>query len=223
MKCHVFPVIHHLDEETTLSEADIAFACGATGVFLISHGGQDLDLLPLAKTIKGRTGKYVGINLLRHTAAEALEYATIYGLDGVWADDCGVSSKGTSSAGDFLADLSENSNLDVFASVAFKYQPDEPNPPLAAIEALRLGWIPTTSGSGTGHAPEVEKIKSMYEATKAGGDLGLLAIASGMTPENVANYVPYLTHILVSTGVSSDAYHFDPIRLKQLISIVNAF
>lgn len=219
MKSHVLPVIHHLDEATTLAEADIAFALGAFGVFLISHGGLDLDLLPLAKTIKARTGKYVGVNLLRHTASEALDYASIYELDAMWTDDPGVTSRGATSAGDFLETLSRSSPVDVFASVAFKYQAVEPDPALAVKEVIARGWIPTTSGSGTGHAPEVDKIKLMSEASVD----GLLAIASGMKPENVANYVPYLSHILVSTGVSSDAYHFDKLRLAQLMAIVNAF
>lgn len=219
---HVLPVIHHLDDATTLAEADLAFACGATGVFLISHGGEDLDLLPLAKVIKARSGKYVGVNLLGHTAVQALEFATIYGLDAMWTDHPGVTSAGTTPAGEQLAMLSESSPLDVFASVAFKYQPIDPNPGLAAIEALRLGWIPTTSGSGTGHAPEVEKIKLMHEAIAPAASLGSLAIASGMTPENVQHFLPYISHFLVATGISIDAYHLDREKTKKFIEIVHA-
>lgn len=218
MNPHVLPVIHHLNSITTISEAEIAFECGATGVFLISHNGEDMDLLPLAAAIKGRFNKYVGVNLLRHSAAEALDYTAVFGLDAMWTDYPGVTSTGMTSEGAYLRTLSQNSNIDVYASVAFKYQPIDENPPQAATLAQGAGWIPTTSGAGTGQAPNVDKIKAMSEATE-----GWLAIASGMSPENVANYAPYLSHILVSTGVSSDAYHFNKLKLKHFISIINAF
>ena len=106
----------------------------------------------------------------------------------------------------------ENKHIDVFASVAFKYQAEDPNPSLAAQLAQSAGFIPTTSGAGTGKAPTVEKIASMYEATG-----GLLAVASGMTPENIAQFKPYLSHVLVSTGISKDEYHFDLDKLENFI------
>ena len=46
---------------------------------------------------------------------------------------------------------------------------------------------------------------------------GELAIASGMTPENVRHYAPHLSYILVASGVSLDAYCIDQVRLKMLI------
>lgn len=37
----VYPVIHYYNKETTISEAAKVFECGADGVFLISHIGQN--------------------------------------------------------------------------------------------------------------------------------------------------------------------------------------
>ena len=79
--------------------------------------------------------------------------------------------------------------------------------------ALAAGFIPTTSGSGTGSAPDLEKIVAMSRATG-----GVLAIASGMTPWNVAQYAPYLSHILVATGIALDEHRIDADKLCLLIA-----
>lgn len=206
----VYPVIHHLDAATTLIEAQIAHDCGADGVFLISHHGEDIDLLELGNVIHGRLPRFfVGINLLATHCLEAFDMAREFGLDGVWADRVGVSSRGADEVGLVLGARLKNSRLgnasataplQVFGSVAFKYQSVEPAPALAAQKAFALGMIPTTSGAGTGLAPSMDKIIAMSEAVN-----GTLAVASGMSCENVAEFAPYLSHILVATKVSRDA------------------
>lgn len=105
--------------------------------------------------------------------------------------------------------------ISVFGSVAFKYQPDEPNPAEAARQALAVGMIPTTSGAATGLAPEIAKIKGMSAAAS-----GRLAVASGMTPDNVAEYAPHLSHILVATGVARDEHTLDPLLLRRFVAAV---
>lgn len=44
-----------------------------------------------------------------------------------------------------------------------------------------------------------------------------LAIASGVTPDNVSAFLPHVSHILVSTGVSASFHEFDPARLRALV------
>lgn len=217
----VYPVIHYLDAQTTLDEAAIAFDCGADGIFLISHHGDDMDLLVLGKVIKARNGsKFVGINMLGLPFLRAHEYAQDMGLDGIWGDHVGVSSAGLNRVGYELKQRmlqQQDTQIQIFGSIAFKYQPIETRPVLAAQKAMDLGVIPTTSGSATGCAPTLEKISSMSAGVK-----GRLAVASGMTPENIAVFAPYLSHVLVSTGVSSDPYHFDPLRLSSFVQIAHA-
>ena len=220
----ILPVIHHLDDTTTLTHADLARACGADGVFLISHSGDDSGLPALANTIAGRwrqstdTPALIGINLLNTAPTAAFGYALAHGLDAIWADAPGVSSYGASKSGQKLSDLAKaHPQVAVFASVAFKYQPDEANPPAAAREAVKLGMIPTTSGAGTGIAPTVEKIEGMSKAVN-----GKLAVASGMTCENVAEFAPHLSHILVATGVSKNEHEFDETLLRRFVEAVRA-
>jgi predicted TIM-barrel enzyme len=208
----VYPVIHHLDAPTTFSEIQVARTCGADGVFLISHDGADLELLDVARTaIQENAGFPIGLNLLSVGCRQAVRMTLEAGSDMLWADDMGVDSRGLTAAGQDMASIARDQpRLKLFASVAFKYRPHEPNPVGAAAHARAAGFIPTTSGDATGHAPDPQKIFAM-------GEGGALAIASGMTPENVATYAAALSHILVATGVSHTEHHIDPAKLSALI------
>lgn len=218
MNPKIFPVIHVLDRVTAIAEAQKAASAGADGIFLISHHGHDRELLSMACAIQAQHPALpVGVNLLSMGGLDSVVMTRKAGLPMVWGDDVGVDSKGLSDMG-----LSVRAQkmaggaggvFDVFASVAFKYRPHEPDPEMAARNALQAGFIPTTSGSGTGSAPELKKIIAMSAATG-----GVLAVASGMTPENVSAYAPYLSHILVATGIGIDEYRMDADKLKLLIA-----
>ena len=214
----IYPVIHHLNDETTLEQAAIAKEAGADGVFLISHNGRDCALLELIHVIqKAHPGLRVGINLLQATPIAAVSLAAIYGAEMAWIDTAGVSGQGASPTARQLAahvlEMPDAARPEVFVGVAFKYQPLEPNPSAAACNALSLGFIPTTSGPATGMVPEVEKIQRMSKATG-----GRLAVASGMDLKNVHLFAPHLSHILVATGVSLDEHRFDFERLSAFIA-----
>lgn len=217
----VFPVIHHLDTKTSIQQAELVFSLGADGVFLISHDGRNHDLdLPACEIKRRYSQKLVGMNLLGVSAIEALDIVKKHNLDMVWADDVGVSSTGYDGTGVALSDLLKSGqNTLVFGSVAFKYQRHEPDPGMAAKFCSMAGMLPTTSGDGTGIPPTIEKAKTMSHAV-AGGDL---AIASGMTPENVHDYLPFFTHYLVATGISFGMHHFDPEKTKAFIDTVHAY
>ena len=217
----IFPVIHYLDRDTAFTEVGTAVLCGADGVFLISHHGNDQELMEVGIAIQQKYhGFPVGINLLSTAPVNAAWSAIKMGFPMLWGDDMGVDSTGLKDTGTQVAAIRasrKNPVLQVFASVAFKYRPHEPDPVKAALNALETGFIPTTSGSGTGTAPELEKIASMSQATG-----GVLAIASGMTPWNVAEYAPFLSHILVATGIAIDEHRVDADKLRLLIENARA-
>ena len=221
-KKFVLPVVHHLNDQTTYDQAALALDLGADGVFLISHRGEDVQLFAPAERLKQRFPQaLIGFNLLESHAREALAHACATNVDMLWVDVPGIDSRGVSPFARLLSRaLSEEApDLLFFASVAFKYQRDEPDPGLAAVNAWRKGMIPTTSGARTGKAPDVEKIQSMRDAL---GDGASLAIASGMTPDNVRDFLPYATHFLAATGVSDDEHHFSPRLLADFIREVSA-
>lgn len=209
-----FPVIHFLDAALALSEVAVAKDAGADGVFLISHHGDDDLLVQVAcQAQAAHPGFAVGINLLSRSAEEGALEALRHGLPMVWADSMGVSSKGLTAEGERLAGLCKaHPSLQFFASVAFKYQAHESDPAEAARQALHAGFVPATSGAGTGKAPDVAKIAQMSVAAS-----GTLAVASGMTPENIDQFAPYLSHCLVATGISQDEYRIDFEKLVRFI------
>lgn len=213
----VYPVIHYLGRATTMVEIAIARSAGAHGVFLIDHHGDDDELVDVAIEAKLRNSNFpIGINLLSRSPQEAARHAVEAELDMVWADSMGVSSRGLNELGESLSHFAAvNPALMMFAGVAFKYQAPEPDPASAAQHATKAGFIATTSGAATGSAPELAKIKSMYEA---GGRR--LAVASGMTPENIGDFAPFLSHCLVATGIGFDDHHID--RDKLVLFINNA-
>ncbi|SNS51220.1 phosphoribosylanthranilate isomerase [Noviherbaspirillum humi] len=215
----IYPVIHHLDGDTSLEQARLAFHAGADGVFLISHDGRDAELPPVAAAIKrAYPERKVGLNMDDRPVAELARMVPALGLDMLWADYCGVDSQGIAELGRELMQVAaEHPGLGIFACVAFKYQKPEPDPPAAARFALEAGFMPTTSGSGTGIAAPLEKIRAMSAAVD-----GKLAIASGMTCDNVAQFAPLLSAILVATGVSRDEHHFDETLLARFIELSHA-
>ncbi len=215
----IYPVIHHLNRNLSIAQARLAHEAGADGVFLISHNGQNSELPNVGGDIRDLEipGFKVGVNFLGWSPLDAYKTAEEMGMDMLWLDAPGISSRGLSNSGVRLAQYFRDRTFDqveVFASVAFKYQPHELIPSAAAALARNLGFIPTTSGPATGVAPDLQKVVDMY------GQAGPLAVASGMTADNVTPFVPYLSHILIATGVSVDEHHFDFEQLCRFVGTV---
>lgn len=215
----VFPVIHVQSAARTIENAAIAFEAGCDGVFLISMDGHDEVLESQARAVKARWPEnLVGINFLSHSPEDAIKICAEAGLDMTWIDNAQVhTQQSLDAAQSIVKELQRHPDHQLFGGVAFKYQRPESNPGLAAVRAQDLGIIPTTSGVGTGHAADVLKIESMYKAVSGGP----LAIASGITPNNVLTYAPYLSHVLVATGVSKNEHDFDFELLCQLMGKLN--
>lgn len=218
----VWPVIHLLNTEQALANAALAQKLGCTGVFVIHMEGQDDLIPPVAKAIQNTfPALKVGVNFLSMPAHAALQRSLMLGLDATWSDRPGVRSDRVSPLVDstLVPLLEEHPTHLFFASVAFKYQVTDPAPAEAACAALARAMVPTTSGEATGLAPAIEKIQSMRAGLTRvnGGKRAPLAIASGLTPDNIAQFRPLITHALVATGVSSDFYHFDEILLNTFV------
>lgn len=217
----VFPVIHVQTMERTLDNAALAFEAGCDGVFLISMDGHDEVLVGMGRAVKARwPDKKVGLNFLSCPMPEwSIARTAEAGLDMTWSDNAHVhTSQSLDRAVDIGAELVKHPGHQYFGGVAFKYQRPEPMPDLAAVRAADLGFVPTTSGPGTGEAADLAKIAAMSKALR-GGDL---AIASGITPDNVQDFAPYLSHILVATGVSKNEFDFDFELLCYLMGKLNA-
>ena len=215
-----YPVIHvdTNDESLAFKNAEIAARNGCTGVMFISMTGDDKIIPDLAREIKEKFPQLrVGINLLQTKPEQALKISIDHELDATWEDEqiTGTKSPATEEEFESIKNLLKtNPNHEFFVGVAFKYQTTEKNPGAAANKALELGYIPTTSGDGTGKAASQQKLTKIREEI---GNKSPLAIASGVTPENIHEHAKTVTHVLVATGIEKSHFEIDEEKLKKLL------
>jgi len=218
----LYPVIHYQDDATMLDNAAMAVEAGVAGVFLIQHGGLDHLLNDAFSLLRQKFPMLrVGVNRLSTDPEVAVRQDMAIGANFSWLDSCGIHSgvvHPTAWAPSNLVKAYQNNcpEYRLFGSVAFKYQPIDIRPDMSARMAVECGFIPTTSGSATGVAADIEKICDMCAVV--GRDQ--LALASGITAENAPVYVPYVQHLLVSTGISKSFHQFDAEKLKALMKAI---
>jgi predicted TIM-barrel enzyme len=138
-------------------------------------------------------------------------------IDGLWADKSGVTdmyvSQGARQAWSYKRETAWDGEY--FGGVAFKYQEPVNDVALAAKKANEYMDVVTTSGVATGSAPDLDKIRWM--STEA----NRLAIASGLTPENIGEFVEWASDFLVATGISKNFHELDPDKAKAFAAIVH--
>ena len=222
----VLPVIHVKDEVQINRNIELAIECGAQGVFLINHDFGVSEFLPLIWGCRrDHPSLWLGVNFLGVTGLKAFP---ILGdlendgcpIDAYWADDARIDERKTDQLE--AAEIAEARTMShwsglYFGGTAFKKQRvvDPDNYVEAAVLASKWLDVVTTSGISTGKAADVEKIRKFREGAKDTA----LAVASGITPENVNCYKSYIDAILVSTGINrnGDFYNIDRAKLSRLI------
>ncbi|MCB8943056.1 MAG: adenine phosphoribosyltransferase [Ardenticatenaceae bacterium] len=222
----VLPVIHVVNTAQAKLNAQIAYEAGADGVFLINHedeGGERpltyrhlLDIhQELSQTIPGW---WLGVNCLDLPPHETFAHLTPQ-VAGVWVDNAYIDERQTAqTAAEQIAHSRQQSQWQglYFGGVAFKYQREVADVARAAQTAVPYIDIITTSGTATGQAAHLHKIQQIRAAIGPHP----LAIASGLTPENIAAYLPYANYFLVATGISRSFDSFDPARVRAFVQRV---
>lgn len=219
----LLPVIHVEDFQQAYRNVVIAGEAGCSGAFLISHDQSLCDFAKLSqitKTIHSLLPDFwLGVNFLdRPTNNDCLYSAWAAGANGIWVDNAHISTDHgapQAEAANFQYLLAYNNYekaLLYFGGVAFKYQEPVEDVARAALIATEYMDVVTTSGAGTGQAASVDKIKTMKGAI---GNFPL-AIASGVSPQNIAEYRDYADCFLVSTGISKRFTELDICKVKDL-------
>jgi len=217
-----FPVIHIDTPEQALRQIDIAVQAKADGVWLISHEmdhGLTMSTFRQARELDSRL--WIGINLLGLHSHAAMKIVSQDDdeINGLWCDIGGVDDHGVGANAKNAWELKCNSGWEgeYFGSVAFKAGPSVDDPATVAKLATEYMDVVTTSGPATGVAASVDKIRGMKDAM---GE-HRLAIASGITPENVQDYLPYVDDFLVATGISKDFHRLDLDKVQELSAIIH--
>lgn len=216
---HTFlPVVRVETKEQSVRNAKIAADNGADGIFLINHITPHDHLLEVYGAVKAELPDlWVGLNCLDlgRTAIDRIPLE----VEGLWVDDAGINegSKPTAVASEFL-NWRRNRGWEglYFGGVAFKYQTKIKDVAKAAKLARPYMDVITTSGVGTGHPADIEKIILM---NKGAGEHPL-GIASGITPDNVRLYLPYVNFFLVATGISDSDTELNPSLVRKMAGLL---
>ncbi|RTL06366.1 hypothetical protein EKK58_05290 [Candidatus Dependentiae bacterium] len=228
----LLPVVHCIHYAQAAAAIYCAIRNGADGVFLINQGGmRHQEVAMMAADFIGET--FVGVNLLEFGRAAVYQLPKQSRVS-VWSDNAGFEPNADPKQLDAFHDRLklDRSPRDMgwqglyFGGVAFKYQREVPLGQCGgeAILAAQLGVdVVTTSGPATGHPPSPEKVQAMHTALVAARGDHALAIASGITPENVEPFLPYVNAFLVATGIESSFGVFDPGRVQALADAIHGF
>lgn len=216
----LYPVIHFISLQTAETNIKICLDNGCNGVFLINMDCDSKLLNPSLELARKLGGDdfFVGVNRLDTNIKDIQDdISSNKIINGLWEDNPGLYDNEKEPTVSLINEaLNKRWEYDLsfnfFGSVAFKTHIKKSDPKIVGHKAIDMGWVPTTSGSATGKAADIEKIKIMKKSI---GTFSL-AIASGITPENVNKYLPYVDYFLVATGISKDFYNFDENKVKEL-------
>lgn len=224
----VLPVIHVLDNEQSETNTRQAINAGCPGVFLINHDFGIEQFLPIIRHVrKVFPDIWLAINFLAVTGRDAFPILGKLAsegtkVDGYWADDARIDEFAmvdSQTEAEEILTTKRESGWDgmYFGGTCFKKQREVLPEHYATSAKLATQFmdVVTTSGIATGHAADLGKIETFRNAC---GDTPV-AIASGITPENVHQYSSLVDCLMVATGINiqDDFYNIDPQRLKKLM------
>jgi len=226
----ILPVIHVLDAEQARRNIETAITGGCPGVFLINHDFEKEKLVPIIKEMRQAFPDYwIGVNFLAVTGKFAFPilgelHASGVQVDGYWADDARMDERRAEDdqpEADEIANIRKTSGWDglYIGGTAFKKQRDVDPAQYGKSARIATNYmdVVVTSGVATGHAADVGKIET-FRKHCADTALGL---ASGITPQNAAQYADAVDLFMVATGINFDGdfYNIDPDRLKHLMNL----
>lgn len=223
----LLPVIHPRHGVSgAMTAIEVAVDNGADGVWLINQGIDARALLGLLATVsRVHPELWCGVNLLGWGPSDVLgELANPNDLRGIWSDDCGVDAMDpnvwTAAHNTWVGDTTRHGwNGLYFGGTAFKTQAPIPFDNLGDVAWLAATFVDvvTTSGPGTGMPADPVRVRAMRESLWDHP----MALASGVTPENVGDYLPNVDAFLVGTGIESTVGVLDPSRVRDLAQAIH--
>lgn len=214
------PVIHPVSEATAVASIEVAVQSGADGIFLIDQGMSASEVLDFVPRVRRRHEKlWIGVNLLGFRPEDVLAQIAGLPVGGIWSDNANIDEESEAQpAGEQFRQARQRFGWTglYFGGVAFKYQRRVPDARLPEAARRAIPWMDviTSSGPGTGDAATVEKARAL----RSGAGVHPLALASGVSPENVEGFLPYVEAYLVASEIETAKYSgvLVPERAKRL-------
>lgn len=214
----ILPVIHTLNLEQVQFNIHLCHNNGIDDIFLINHLAHNWDNASLDFEIyfnwikKVYPKMNVGVNYLQLPALDAIKEAERIGFDYLWADNSYIHKDTLHNA----ISIKENKSIKYFGSIAFKYQKPVDDLEWTCKTATNYMDVITTSGVATAKSPAIEKIRNMKQYI---GDAPL-AIASGITADNISSYKEWVDYFLVASSITDSSV--ERINENKLKALVNA-
>lgn len=245
MKTKLWPVIHFKNWDLAVENVGICCKCGVENVMLIDHlveqpWPKHCSMTGVVTRLMDMfVGVKFGLNNLHLSPLQSLAVNIRAGVRVTWADQPIAYSDPERKAEPGVEDLDwilPANNHTLFAGVAFKHQERDPDPGEQAFQTAQRGAIPCTSGPATGQPADPDAVRAMRThirrrmAAESQEFPGTpepwstpLAIASGIDAGNVLEFAPYLSDILIATGISKDFHRLDEAKLLAVVTALEQF
>jgi hypothetical protein len=226
----VLPVIHVLDEGQAERNVRILISEGAPGCFLINHDFGVDPFLPIVAHVRSRfPALWMGINFLAVTGLNAFPVLGKLQRDGTlvdayWADDARIdehhAADGQQEAIAISAARAASGWTGLYTGgTCFKKQREVEPAHYETSARLATSFMDAvcTSGVATGHAADMDKIRTFRRGI---GDEAM-TLASGITPDNAHLYMDDVDGFMVATGINLDGdfYNIDHRKLARLLKL----
>ncbi len=219
----LYPVIHVDTLEQALANLEICIDAQADGAFLINHeiSAMNLDMIYMkCRTVHPTF--FLGLNFLDLSPTQAMNIISD-DANALWVDNASiVEDQVEQPYAQNVLDIKDDEVFpwrgQYFGGVAFKYQ--KPVKDLEKVAAIAKNYMDVvcTSGPGTGKAADIDKLVRMKSAIGTTP----LAVASGITLENVLLYKDCVDIFMVATGISVDHLNLDPEKTKALAERIHS-
>jgi len=216
LKNNIIPVIHVIDQKQVEDNLKTINEVGLDKCFLINHQRNWFHLSEIYTNLKlNESGFYfnlnVGINFLDLNLDASIIKLKQHNINPsmIWEDN-------------FLNCEKPRKSLDYkglyFGGVAFKYQkqPKENELENVCLSAMKVVDVITTSGDYTGKAASISKIEKIRNFI---GNFPL-AVASGISSENIDNYKHLIDYVLVASSITDNNEIINKNKLENLINKV---
>lgn len=219
------PVVKPRSRAVALQSIQTAIDSGADGVFVTNDRIDEFELLDFIPQIQKRFGSiWIGVNMIGYSPVSVLDLIKAIPVDGIWSDNAGIDEMSTAQP---AGELFRQARLDLnwkglyFGGIDFKYQ----RPislgllPRAAQNAVPYMDVLTTSGLETGSAPSIDKVAAL----RLGAQSHPIALASGITPCNVIDYLPIADCFIVASSIETKSSGLNPEGTKLLSRIIHSW
>lgn len=193
---------------------------GVRKVMFISHSMDTDATLRASERAQSAYGLWCGVNLLGLNPDDAVvAFDRDGGPDALWLD--GVPSPEFLDFAERIPSSSWSPRpVTFFVGVGFKYQKrgfatleDE----VSAMRPVfdRKGFVSTTSGEATGKAATRSKVEIVSKGSS------LVALASGVTAENLPLYDGLIDYALVASSITGPGEIIEQHKLEELLSVAS--